>query len=231
MGNNYSHNKVSNSPHVCFLGGGNEGQPFGGDNVESGAGSQCIFDSNVLDTCVYECADCGAFYTSGGDGMAWVNRGNVLTNSTFTNIGSNGVYLDDQMSGWQVSDNYFHGAPGANSGFMLGGGRRNHVRRNTLVGGFARAVTMLHVAYQYPQLSTRVRNLLYPGSPWPMEYPELLNITTDHFGIPIHTEIVDNVYRCPVFLQTSATGPTTPSQNAANLKAWLSVAANNTQIQ
>ncbi len=99
VGNNYSHNKVSNSPHVCFLGGGNEGQPFGGDNVESGAGSQCVFDSNVLDSCVYECADCGAFYTSGVDGMAWVNRGNVLTNNTFTNIGSIGVYLDDQMSG------------------------------------------------------------------------------------------------------------------------------------
>ena len=81
VGNNYSHNRVSNSPHVCFLGGGNEGQPFGGDNVESGAGSQCVFDSNTLDSCVYECADCGAFYTSGVDGMAWVNRGNVLTNS------------------------------------------------------------------------------------------------------------------------------------------------------
>ena len=93
MGNNYSHNRVSNSPHVCFLGGGNEGQPYGGDNVESGAGSQCVFDSNSLDSCVYECADCGAFYTSGGDGMAWVNRGNRLTNSNFTNIGSVGVYL------------------------------------------------------------------------------------------------------------------------------------------
>lgn len=93
VGNNYSHNRVSNSPHVCFLGGGNEGQPYGGDNVESGAGSQCVFDSNSLDSCVYECADCGAFYTSGGDGMAWVNRGNRLTNSNFTNIGSVGVYL------------------------------------------------------------------------------------------------------------------------------------------
>ncbi len=126
--------------------------------------------------------------------------------------------------------NRLHGAPGANSGFMLGGGRRNIVQRNTLTGGFARAATLLHVTYQYPQLSERVRELLYPGSPWPVEYPELLNVTTDHFGLPIHTEILDNVYDSPVFLQTSATGPTTPSQNAANLEAWLSVAANNTHV-
>lgn len=133
------------------------------------------------------------------------------------------------MSGWHVSDNHLHGAPGARIGLMLGGGRRNHVQRNTLTG-FARAVTMLHVTYQYPLLSDRVRELLYPGSPWPVEYPELLNVTTDHFGLPVYTSIVDNVYDSPVFMQTSATGPTTPSENAANLQAWLSVAANNTKV-
>jgi hypothetical protein len=137
VGNNYSHNHVSNSPHVCFLGGGNEGIPWG-SNVDSGSGSQCIFDGNTLDTCVYECGDCGAFYTCGQAGQAWVNRGNVLKNSRLTNVGSIGVYLDDQMSGWDLTDNYIQGAK---LGFLLGGGRRNRVLRNTL-SGVATGVTL-----------------------------------------------------------------------------------------
>ena len=69
-----------------------------------------------------------------------------------------------------------------------------------------------------------------PGSQWPIQYPELLNVTTDHFGLPIDNEISDNVYDSPVFLRT-ATGinATTPEENAANLKAWLSTADNNTK--
>lgn len=60
IGNNYSHNIVSNSPHNCFLGGGNQGVPWG-QSVRSGDGSDCLFDGNTLDTCAYECGDCGAF--------------------------------------------------------------------------------------------------------------------------------------------------------------------------
>ena len=92
VGNTYSHNSVRNSPHVCFLGGGNEGlQPDSspwGWNVERGAGSQCTFDNNTLETCAYECGDCAAFYTCGQQGQAWVNRGNWLKNSRFIDIGT-----------------------------------------------------------------------------------------------------------------------------------------------
>ena len=28
--------------------------------IVSGDGSQCVFEGNALDTCVYECGDCGA---------------------------------------------------------------------------------------------------------------------------------------------------------------------------
>ena len=51
---------MHNSPHNCFLGGGNEGVPYG-SVVETGSGSDCLFEGNTLDTCVYECGDCGAF--------------------------------------------------------------------------------------------------------------------------------------------------------------------------
>jgi hypothetical protein len=88
VGNNYSHNSVHNGPHNCMLGGGNEGWPWGQTDTVAGDGSQCLFDGNTLDTCVYECGDCGAFYSCGQQGMAWVNRGNILRNGVFKNIGS-----------------------------------------------------------------------------------------------------------------------------------------------
>ena len=88
VGNNYSYNTVTNGPHNCMLGGGNEGWPWGQTDTVAGDGSQCLFDGNTLDTCVYECGDCGAFYSCGQQGMAWVNRGNILRNGVFKNIGS-----------------------------------------------------------------------------------------------------------------------------------------------
>ena len=114
IGNNYSYNTVTNSPHNCFLGGGNEGVPWG-QAPKSGDGSDCLFEGNTLDTCVTECGDCGAFCepctcllcprqyesvidasglrtdTCGQQQMAYVNRGNKLTHATFKNIGSNAV--------------------------------------------------------------------------------------------------------------------------------------------
>ena len=87
VGNNYSYNTVTNGPHNCMLGGGNEDWPWGLGNMEVGSGSQCVFQGNTLDTCAYECGDCGAFYTCGQGGSAWVNRGNVVRNATFRNIG------------------------------------------------------------------------------------------------------------------------------------------------
>ena len=88
VGNNYSHNVVENGPHNCVLGGGNEDWPVGQGQPQAGSGSQNLFDSNTLDSCVYECGDCGAFYSCGQQGTAWTSRGNVLKNSTFRNIGS-----------------------------------------------------------------------------------------------------------------------------------------------
>ena len=59
VGNNYSDNTVTNGPHVCLLGGGNEGTPWSQNDsaIMSGAGSDCLFARNVLDTCTYECGD------------------------------------------------------------------------------------------------------------------------------------------------------------------------------
>jgi hypothetical protein len=126
VANNYSYNSVHNGPHNCMLGGGNEAWPWGQGPV-TGDGSQCLFEANALDTCVYECGDCGAFYSCGQQGTGWINRGNVLRNGVFSNIGSWSVYLDDQMSGWTIEGTTIDGAA---NGLLLGGGRRNRVRNN-----------------------------------------------------------------------------------------------------
>jgi hypothetical protein len=122
-----------------MLGGGNEVWPWGQTGTVSGDGSQCLFEGNTLDTCVYECGDCGAFYTCGQQGTAWVNRGNVLRNGTFKNIGSWAIYLDDQMSGWTIEDSTINGS---SKGLLLGGGRRNHVRNNLFANMVGPAVDL-----------------------------------------------------------------------------------------
>ena len=53
VGNNFSFNTVHNGPHNCILGGGNEVWPWCQTGTVSGDGSQCVFDGNTLDTCVY----------------------------------------------------------------------------------------------------------------------------------------------------------------------------------
>ena len=126
-GGRYSHNTIASAPHNCMLGGGNEGD-----------GVQCLFEFNQFDRCAFESSDTGAFYTCGQQASCFVNRGNVLRHSTFTNVrntagsGVQGitlqaVYLDDQMSGWQIYNNSFVNCM---TGTFIGGGSYNVIRDN-----------------------------------------------------------------------------------------------------
>ena len=81
VSNTYSYNTITDSPHNCFLGGGNEA-----DANSTVAGIDCVFDGNTLDRCAYEAADAGAFYTCGQEGAAFVNRGNSIANTIFKNV-------------------------------------------------------------------------------------------------------------------------------------------------
>lgn len=109
VGNVFESNVVQDAPHNCFLGGGDFG-----DGVDN------RFENNSLLGCALETLDTGGFYTCGQAGSAFVNRGNVLTGNTFARVRNNGscgcqceaasnqaVYLDDQMSGWEVTNNTF----------------------------------------------------------------------------------------------------------------------------
>ena len=127
VNNTMSHNYISDGPHNCVLGGGNEGP-----------GVNNLFEYNTLDKCSYESSDTGAFYTCGQRANAFVNRGNVLRHSLFKNIrntegsGVQGitiqaVYLDDQMSGWHIWNNTFYNCM---TGTFIGGGEFNNFHDN-----------------------------------------------------------------------------------------------------
>jgi hypothetical protein len=240
VGNTYSGNTVRNSPHVCVLGGGNEGTPWGYNTNTAakfqGSGSQCTFDNNTLDTCAYECSDCGAFYSCGQMGGAFTNRGNVLKHSTFTNIGAPGasasaaVYLDDIMSGWTVTDNTVRKAA---RGFLIGGGRRHKLLRNSFVSTdypmfFDNRGMTFQKAYCQSQGIPAVQALLYKNSPWPVQYPELLNVTTDHECWPAHNLVADNTYDSASKAFWSPGGQSCGSDST--FRSWLSDAHNNTRV-
>merc|ERR1712216_27506 len=82
--------------------------------------------------------DTGAFYTCGQQASAFVNRGNVLRHSRFSNVRNTGgsgvqgvtlqaVYLDDQMSGWHIYNNSFINCT---TGTFIGGGSFNLIYDN-----------------------------------------------------------------------------------------------------
>ena len=85
------------------------------------------------------------------------------------------------MSGWHITDNYIQDTT---LGLLLGGGRRNKVLRNKL-SGVTTGIWLLPSGLtsekgDCQEQGKRVKELLYPGSPWGRQYPELKNITTDH---------------------------------------------------
>ena len=100
------------------------------------------------------------------------------------------------VSGWTIEDSVFDGAT---IGLQLGSGRRNHILNNRFRNIAGPAVIMLNAGLNFAyetckstapgSMIARVRELLYPGSPWATEYPELLNITTDAPCTPAYSQV------------------------------------------
>ena len=51
VNNTFARNHVSDGPHNCFLGGGNE-MPA----------ADCVHEDNIIENCAYEASDTGAWY-------------------------------------------------------------------------------------------------------------------------------------------------------------------------
>eukprot|EP00051_Salpingoeca_urceolata_P032787 m.17437 g.17437 ORF g.17437 m.17437 type:complete len:750 (-) comp5452_c0_seq2:173-2422(-) len=239
VNNVYSHNDVSNGPHNCFLGGGNEQDAVG-----------CLFEYNTLDTCGFESADTGAFYTCGQMATAWVNRGHHLRHSVFRNvrnIGSLGVqgpslqaiYLDDQMSGWEIYNNTFINCM---TGTFSGGGRRNKFYNNYYQDvdtchhfdnrgmnwqlsscncscGSAGCAPKQHASCDPGAVQYMLKSPA--GATYASEWPELLTVATDKPCVPVENLVANNTY-CNITRFTDA--------SSSSIAAWNSTYSNNEQV-
>ena len=216
VANTYSDNVVTEGPHNCFLGGGNEA-----DANTSVAGVDCVFERNTLDTCAFEASDTGAFYVCGQQASAFVNRGNSITGSTFRNIrnvvgtgvqsaGVQAIYLDDQMSGWSITNNTFLNCQ---IGSFIGGGRRNVITGNY----YEKCDTAQHFDNRGMNWQLKSDNCTEVCEPlsgcdcntgaakwmvtkaaaaktWSRRWPYLGDIAHDSLALPAHNVLANNTY-------------------------------------
>lgn len=94
-------------------------------------GNDHCIELNHIHHVALETGDVGAIYT----GRNWTYRGNVVRHNFLhhtggVGIGSNGVYMDDCVSGTTIVGNVFYKVPNA---VFLGGGRDHHVENNIFV--------------------------------------------------------------------------------------------------
>ena len=135
------------------------------------------------------------------------------------------------MSGWTIEDTTIDGAA---KGLLLGGGRRNRVRNNRFAHVAGPAIDLDDRGLNWQlgscqsrantSMAGRVHELLYPGSPWAAQYPELLNVTTDTPCAPAYCEVTGNRYEAST-VKAFLTGA-----RASSWPAWHILIANNTNV-
>jgi len=116
VGNRISHNLIHNLPHGAL----------------GLTGNDHLIEFNEIHNVCHQVGDGGAFYS----GRDWTRRGNVIRHNFFHHVegsgrfGANGVYIDDEASGFWVLGNVFYKVTRA---AFIGGGRDNIVRNNIFV--------------------------------------------------------------------------------------------------
>ena len=248
VGNLFIKNKVSAGPHNCFLGGGNEAFT-GASQSTTMAAVDNAFRENILRNCAYEAADTGAFYVCGQQGTAFVNRNNTISGGSFIDIRNTvgtgvqsasvqAIYLDDQMSGWEISNNTF---TNCQVGSFIGGGRRTIVRENR----YEHCDTAQHVDNRgmgWEKSATQCTSCVGPptnctcnpgvvewfisDSPaaemWETRFPYLKQIRTTKLGAPTLNIVSNNTFcKCGQFIDASA----------SDMKSWGSVVSNNVEVK
>ncbi|MBN1673508.1 MAG: right-handed parallel beta-helix repeat-containing protein [Kiritimatiellae bacterium] len=164
VGNRVSHNLIHDAPHGAIHLGGNDH----------------LIEFNEVHNVCYNVGDGGAFYS----GRDWTRRGNVIRHNFFHHIegsgrfGANGIYIDDEASGFWVLGNVFYKVTRA---AFIGGGRDNIVQNNI----FAECKPAVHVdarglrnRKKLPpdgpnELWDRLMAMPYKKPPWSTRYPEL----------------------------------------------------------
>lgn len=255
VGNIFKNNVVEYHPHACFVGGG---------DFEDGVDN--LFEGNTLHLCVYETLDAGAFYSSGQQGTAFVNRGNIIRGNTFTGILNHAegtgvqsasvqaVYLDDQQSGWTVTQNHFVDCHVCS---FIGGGRRNIITGNHFircgtvqylndqgltdpsVNGIAMVNCSDVAAPFHTTCSTGAAKWMTTQAPaaatWRQHWPEMTHIMSQHPGSPAYNLLAENTYCRNMSasvheLISSNVDPSCPNLGAgcvAALRRWHFTVSNN----
>ena len=196
-----ANNTISHAPHNAIQGGGN-------DN---------LFEFNHISHVVYETTDAGAFYVFG----SWSERGNVVRFNSFDTIKSTqrlaqktcwqtAIYLDDQMSGWDV---YGNTIINASNEVLISGGRDNRIHANLFLDSEFHDIYMddrgLGVKRADCQKGGRfdldLQRYKYKQAPWATRYPELPFIFDDASFpcLPVKNAIEDNRY-CHTHSATNA---------------------------
>jgi hypothetical protein len=185
VGNRAAHNEIHDAPHSAILYGGNE---------------HLIELNDVHDVCRFS-SDAGAIYA----GRDWGARGNKIRHNfvhdiatSFEGYGVHGVYLDDCLSGIEVSGNVIYRVQ--NLGILHGGGRDNIMVNNLIVecgtglGADKRGYDWFkagngpsHVPGDSWNLLEKLEKVGYQQDPWKSRYPECAAIPDSYAAIEAPT--------------------------------------------
>ena len=176
VGQRAAHNLIHDAPHAAILFGDNDHR----------------IEFNEIHHVAQFASDVGAIY----GGRDWGARGNVIGNnfihhlaSAFPGAGVHGIYLDDCLSGIEVSGNIFYEIQ--DSGILHGGGRDNLIVNN-LVARCGAALAADSRGYDWLpdrglnntpgsswNLLEKLQAVGYQDEPWASRYPECAAIPND----------------------------------------------------
>ncbi len=175
-GNICSHNEIHDGPHTAVF-------YYGNDH---------IIEYNHIYDMVLHSSDAGAIY-SGQDwaGQGCVIRYNVLYGIGGTSFHPDGIYFDDMLSGQTAYGNLLIGV--RKNGFLIGGGRDNHVYNNIVVnagwgitydnrgrdGFLNNGWASKSVIDENGSMWQRLRQSPYQSEIWAAKYPTLARLSSD----------------------------------------------------
>ena len=205
IGNIYSFNNITYSPHNGISGGGNV------NNGINNGGCNNIFEYNYISNTTFETIDSGSFQSDGGDNTGWINRGNIFRFNIFENIRNlipvtndnnssiQAFEIDDEISGWLIYNNTFINCQ---RGIYIGGGRRNIIKNNYFkdvdycvrIDNRGMNIQSNWCTPPNGSLWQGLYSVNYTNPPWSIQYPELLNISNEQPCVPVYNDIENNEY-------------------------------------
>jgi hypothetical protein len=153
-------------------------------------GNDHLVSNNEIDHVCLQANDCGAVYS----GRDWGYRGNRILKNHIHHIPGlylarfdiaqkvadfkvpghgRGIYMDDAVSGFEISGNVLHDIGGRM--LQIGGGRDHRIERNIFIGsGPAIQIDSRWQGFPWKeQLIPRLNAMPFGESPWRDRYPEL----------------------------------------------------------